>query len=350
MRKYSETVKVLGSFIGPDTASDDGLRRALARVEQVRGGIATLEDPGAELVLTRKCADVAKVSYVMRCSGDRLDEDLLKEFDEGLRNAVENTLGGAVKDDSWLQATTAVPTGGLGFREATSIALPAFVASRVAARPAALIMAGHAEAAGLLTTDVFAQHYDLRTSAAVQRWLSDLPVDLHEAVQSTIEDAACAAKVWWDTAASGQESGHPDRGNEEEVPHYQGGPRLINATGAEDAEHPIGHAGALALHLQRRLTDIVDRRVATSLAESLGRANRWSDVRRLREISDPECSHEWLWQHSIVTGPILRDVGYVTAVRLRLGAAGPDEPAVCGYCGTSLLYASALTHCVVPIA
>ena len=106
---------------------------------------------------------------------------------------------------------------------------------------------GHAEAAGLLTTDVFAQHYDLRTSAAVQRWLSDLPVDLHEAVQSTIEDAACAAKVWWDTASSGQESGHPDRGNEEEVPHYQGGPSLIIATGAEDAEHPSGHAEALAV-------------------------------------------------------------------------------------------------------
>ena len=72
-------------------------------MEQVRGGIATLEDPAAELVLTRKCADVAKVSYVLRCSGDRLDEGLLKEFDEGLRIAVENTLGGAVKDDSWLQ-------------------------------------------------------------------------------------------------------------------------------------------------------------------------------------------------------------------------------------------------------
>ena len=32
---------------------------------------------------------------------------------------------------------------------------------------------------------------------------------------------------------------------------------------------------------------------------------------------------------------------YVTAVRLRLGAAGPDEPAVCGRCGMSLLDASA---------
>ena len=31
----------------------------------------------------------------------------------------------------------------------------------------------------------------------------------------------------------------------------------------------------------------------------------------------------------------------MTAVRLRLGAAGPDSPAVCGRCGTALLDASA---------
>ena len=84
----------------------------------------------------------------------------------------------------------------------------------------------------------------------------------------------------------------------------------------------------------------MDRRVASAFAESLGRASRWPDVRRLRELSDPECCHEWLWQHGPATGPTLRDVEYVTAVRLRLGAAGPDEPAVCGYCGTSLLEAS----------
>ena len=91
--------------------------------------------------------------------------------------------------------TRAVPTGGLDFREATSIVLPAFIASRVAARPAALIMAGHAEATGLLEVEVFAQQYDLRTSAAIQRWLNGLPVDLHDAVHTAVQDAACTAQA-----------------------------------------------------------------------------------------------------------------------------------------------------------
>ena len=111
--------------------------------------------------------------------------------------------------------------------------------------------------------------------------------------------------------------------------------------GAEDDEHPAARLAAPALHLQRQLTDIIDRRIASALAQYLGQADWWPDVRRLRDLSDPQCHHGWLWQHSPETGPVLAPVEYVTAVRLRLGAAGPDEPAVCGYCGKQLLDASA---------
>ena len=85
----------------------------------------------------------------------------------------------------------------------------------------------------------------------------------------------------------------------------------------------------------------MDRRIGDGLAHSLGKAGRWPDVRRLQELSDPECNHEWLWQTAPDVGPAFTPVEYVTAVRLRLGAAGPDEPAVCGRCGVSLLDASA---------
>ena len=57
--------------------------------------------------------------------------------------------------------------------------------------------------------------------------------------------------------------------------------------------------------------------------------------------SHPECNHEWLWQTAPGLGACFTPVEYVTAVRLRLGAAGPDEPAICGRCGGALLDASA---------
>ena len=101
------------------------------------------------------CLDVAKVAYQLRCNGDRLDTAILAQFDADLRSAVETTLRGSLSDDAWVQATMAVPAVGLDLREASAIALPAFIASRVAARPPALLMAQHAEQAGLLDLSRF---------------------------------------------------------------------------------------------------------------------------------------------------------------------------------------------------
>ena len=111
--------------------------------------------------------------------------------------------------------------------------------------------------------------------------------------------------------------------------------------GTEDEEHPAASCALPALMLQRRLTDLVDRRIGSALAESLKQAGRWPDVRRVQEVSDPECNHEWLWQSAPDVGPAFTPVEYVTAVRLRLGAAGPDDSAICGRCGVSMLDASA---------
>ena len=122
-----------------------GLQRTIEKTNHARQGIASLDDPAAELVLTRRCLDVAKVSYQLRCNGDRLDPALLTQFDTELRSAVETTLGGAVSDNAWVQATMAVPAAGLGLREASAVALPAFLARR-------------AEQAGFVNLDQFRWH------------------------------------------------------------------------------------------------------------------------------------------------------------------------------------------------
>ena len=80
---------------------------------------------------------------------------------------------------------------------------------------------------------------------------------------------------------------------------------------------------------------MVDRRIGDALARAVSAEGREPDARRLQELSHVDCNHEWLWQSNMTA------VEYVTAVRLRLGCAGPTEPALCGVCGTSLLDASA---------
>ena len=94
-----------------------------------------LNHPPYELILHRRCLDVSKASYILRCNGDKVSDELLEEFDRDSRNNVEETLSGRLPEESWIQAVLGIDAGGLGLKEAKAIALPAFIASRVASRP-----------------------------------------------------------------------------------------------------------------------------------------------------------------------------------------------------------------------
>ena len=90
---------------------------------------------------------------------------------------------GHLPDDSWIQATLAVDAGGLGMRDTRTIALLAFLASRVHARPLVMEMAAHCDDAGICPAALCMATYDSRTKAAFDRWLLDLPAEVHEEVR-----------------------------------------------------------------------------------------------------------------------------------------------------------------------
>ena len=73
--------------------------------------------------------------YHMRINGDILDHDLFASFYGQLRASVSNSLCGDLPDLSWWQATTGVSAEGLVLRTAVTVALPAFVASRILSHP-----------------------------------------------------------------------------------------------------------------------------------------------------------------------------------------------------------------------
>ena len=94
-----------------------------------------LDDAPSELVLLRRCADVCKVTHLLRACGPQVAEDALGEYDAVLRATLERTLGGDIPEAAALQATAAVSDGGLGMRRATDVAAPALIASCVQTRP-----------------------------------------------------------------------------------------------------------------------------------------------------------------------------------------------------------------------
>ena len=162
---------------------------------ELHKAIATVDHAAIELILTRKCADVAKFSYSLRCAGDRISDGVLDNFDSNARATVEQTLGGPLPDTGWWQATTGVVFGGLGLREAKTVSLPAVLASRITARPLAMEMAEHAARAGLVTLQQFERAYDARTRAAFERLSALLPAGVRDDLRVVAEEGAEAAAV-----------------------------------------------------------------------------------------------------------------------------------------------------------
>jgi hypothetical protein len=74
-----------------------------------------------------------------------------------MRESLERTLGGDVGSAGWTQATCGVKDAGLGFRTAYKVALPAFIASRVAAWPGAESIFQDLQTAGLADAAVLVQ-------------------------------------------------------------------------------------------------------------------------------------------------------------------------------------------------
>ena len=69
-------------------------------------------------------------------------------------------------------------------------------------------------------------------------------------------------------------------------------------------------------------------------------------LHRLAELGHEENDHAWMWHLSKHRGPVLTNDQFVEALRVRLGAAGPEEAVPCALCGTELIdSAGAHAHC-----
>ena len=162
-------------MLGDSEVVTDHFRKICNTLAKARESIALLEDSQCELVLQRRCFDVSKVTYILRCIGDQVDEAALHSYDDALRDGTEDALRGAIGDESWIQATLGVDAAGLEMKEASVIALPAFIASRVASRHFVEEMCRHAETVGIATVSQCMEAYECRTRSACKRCSTTLP-------------------------------------------------------------------------------------------------------------------------------------------------------------------------------
>ena len=318
--------EVLGAAAGAPAASAALFEARTAALRELHGALAEVNDPAAELTMGRLCADVSRVTHLLRAAGPELDHELLGEHDEILDNFVARTLGGDLPRSSLDQAALGASEGGLGFRRAVGLALPAFVASRIEARPFVQRLFDAMAAEGVEVPRALAL-YDEQTDAALEKLLGGLNASRAGLARSSCECAAEAAAARLAALQRGERlvpTGAP-------VGDGQAADLLLGELGAEDPEHPAGPA-ARRPRLQRVLATLHDKeRLEALTAEAAG-----PDQRRLQELSDKTVSSEWLWALDPAQPASLEPDAYVAAARLRLGASFALEPLQCRICSGTL--------------
>ena len=287
----------LGAPLGRRSHINNVVEDTVRKTADLREAICGIGHSATELVLTRQCVDVSKLAHHMRLNGDRIDPELLARLYGDLRAALETIAGGELRDISWWQASLGVAHGGLGLRQAQTVATAAFVASRIASRPQVEELSRDMETSGLGTRRAIMAAYDARTEDAMLNLVATLPPDSGVELANKLEHAAdCAADVWRGLFNNGQAS------VDEELPrspHRTGAAsHLLPDDGEQDAEHPDTPALGRTLRIPRMIVKHIDIGTHATSTADLRESGDFAGLRRLSELSGQDVDHTWLWRLS----------------------------------------------------
>jgi len=280
-----------GAAFGSTKTIEDCFEKCVDKAEATGSALLTVGHSPTEAVLLRLCGDVAKVSYMFRLNDEALSDVLLAKHDGSLRAALESVLGGTLPDAAWEQTTVGVSAGGLGIRESKSVALPAFLASRVASLPHVHEMAVHLEQAGLASSAGVMAAFDKRTEDAAANLATSLGSIAGEELIVCLEESAKSARENWSAlfANEGQQPGES---------HARGRPGardLVADDADDDMEHPDAKAPGGMQRVQKRILATVDQQRYAKITKDLYVEGDFRALHRLNDLGHKDADHIWLW-------------------------------------------------------
>ncbi len=308
-------------------------------VKDLHAALRGLNEPAIELLLIRQCAEVSRVTHLLRAIGPLLSSPFLpaphparpachgfgdaelEGFDDLMRDAVGQVVRAPISDDAAMQASWGVKAGGLGLRTASAVALPAHVASIVEATPFVAWLADQSveHHVGSISPD----SHQRRCKEAVDSLLEAQSDEcLRAALQRDIDSAALrAAKL----ARSIFDDDRPPP-DPPPLPYTAGSsPALIPDVGETDPERvrppPTAGSGG-SVGLQHRLLHAIDIADVKAVIDGLSASDEPADKimrARLADLANSNTNHEWLWAVNPAHGFTLSPDHYRTAIRLRLG-------------------------------
>ena len=341
-----EVPVTLGVGTGSLEARAEQFHRRTDVVAKMLDRLPVCCDTQIELVLSRACLGVGKINHMLRASGAELSkiDGLLSRFDAVQDDALRRLCPGL--DELGLrQAALGASVGGLGRRRATSIALPACLASAVLTTPKLATLAGAIDRAGLIPGHLIVDHYAARTGEIKDNFLGGLSSSDAAKALDFLNRVADAAQDRWasqcsGTLKAGSKAPRVDTESlEEGEAKISEEIRAAQNDGREDEERvDFGEQGSRfnTAHVQRELCLLTDRAELGRVLADLAAQGRWPQIRRIRGLMHKETSHDWLWKINHVEGSVLAEPDFIINLQKRLGASIIECEACCRRCGAPL--------------
>ena len=225
-------------------------------------------------------------------------------------------LFGGIDEVGEQQARQCSAMGGLGGTAAEDVALAAYVASRVQARPKVLDLSMALVKAGLLNGVGLMGHYDARTMTAVEALAGTLDREEAEQIPCLIQSAAEVEEQAWNAAKRGvqvearaeqqvMEWTMPELEEEENILPETERALLEEALRADPDEEGRQHGKKAKVALQHELRLLNSNTSIRRLVEKLQEAGDGPALRRLQELRDKSTCHTWLWHIDPRDGTVL---------------------------------------------
>ncbi len=356
---WAQPVKFLGVCLDDPQTQLASKSRDLSAIHK---RLRDLDDPAIELVLIRQCAEVNRVTHLLRAIGPTLPtlaadaadpptsgddrrlspgftNDSLRGLDLIMRDAIASVTRSELTDEAAEQASWGVKAGGLGLRPATAIVLPAHVASMVESQPFVDWLCSQSTAAGVPCSDEHISHAG-RRDRAVHSLAPDTHSDLSNALLGEVVKATKKAKALADSILGSSHA--PQSRAPASPPSYTLGspPAIVPDVGEHDPENARAKMLPGAVLQHALLGHIDSQRIKGALAALSADCPHRSQRsvvrhRRLLDLASSNTDHTWLWAINPAHGYVLSSESFVTALRLRLGlpVASYTRAASCAECG-----------------
>ena len=220
--------------------------------------------------------------------------------------------------------------GRWGLRTAVTVALPAFVASRIQSRPLVVTMVDHLCAAIGASRQTIMAEYDARTGRSL------IPSCLHTPYRLLLSSSLPSLTRPMRKAIScgktcSRALSQPCGTSPSSAPRHARG--ITPDDGDGDEEHPHTRKRT---KIQGIITAYIDSGVREGLLQMHEGEGSWAARTRLAELGDPNVDHTWLWRLNPRHGSTLDADEYVDSV--------PLPPGLCWVRGTHHLRRLQLWH------